>query len=58
MRELLRALSFLHGRGLMHRDIKGANVLLTDLGDVKLGDLGIAASCASLSKRFTLIGTP
>ncbi|NXA96359.1 M4K5 kinase, partial [Melanocharis versteri] len=38
-RETLQGLAYLHMKGKMHRDIKGANILLTDHGDVKLGEL-------------------
>ncbi|KAJ8266051.1 hypothetical protein GJAV_G00125350 [Gymnothorax javanicus] len=58
-RETLQGLHHLHERGKMHRDIKGANILLTEQGDVKLADFGVAAEIdASLAKRKSFIGTP
>uniref|UniRef100_A0A665VZ76 Mitogen-activated protein kinase kinase kinase kinase 2 n=1 Tax=Echeneis naucrates TaxID=173247 RepID=A0A665VZ76_ECHNA len=56
---LLQGLYYLHETGKMHRDIKGANILLTERGDVKLADFGVAAEIsASVMKRKSFIGTP
>ena len=41
----IQGLDYLHERNKMHRDIKGANILLTDNGDVKLGELCCFALC-------------
>ncbi|KAK6305676.1 hypothetical protein J4Q44_G00244560 [Coregonus suidteri] len=58
-RETLQGLHHLHETGKMHRDIKGANILLTERGDVKLADFGVAAEInASVAKRKSFIGTP
>uniref|UniRef100_A0AAZ1XT96 Mitogen-activated protein kinase kinase kinase kinase n=1 Tax=Oreochromis aureus TaxID=47969 RepID=A0AAZ1XT96_OREAU len=52
-RETLQGLYHLHETGKMHRDIKGANILLTERGDVKLAEIS-----ASVAKRKSFIGTP
>ncbi|XP_073229994.1 mitogen-activated protein kinase kinase kinase kinase 5-like isoform X5 [Porites lutea] len=57
--ETLKGLAYLHEKSLMHRDIKGANILLTTQGSVKLADFGIAARISdTLAKRKSFIGTP
>ncbi|XP_065178449.1 misshapen-like kinase 1 [Sycon ciliatum] len=58
-REVLRGLSHLHKCKVIHRDIKGQNVLLTDNAEVKLVDFGVSAQLVqTVAKRNTFIGTP
>ncbi|GAA5957989.1 hypothetical protein JCM3765_006225 [Sporobolomyces pararoseus] len=60
VREVLIALSFLHRQGIIHRDVKAANVLLTQTGKILLCDFGVAAhlQISNSSKRSTFVGTP
>lgn len=59
LREVAEALSYVHAAGIIHRDIKCANVLITELGGVQLCDFGIAGIIESkVDKRSTIVGTP
>ncbi|XP_048112448.1 TRAF2 and NCK interacting kinase a isoform X5 [Alosa alosa] len=58
-REILRGLAHLHQHKVIHRDIKGQNVLLTENAEVKLVDFGVSAQLdRTVGRRNTFIGTP
>lgn len=59
MRMALFGLKYLHSRQILHRDIKAANLLMTELGHCKLADFGVSAEISALTHRAqTVIGTP
>ncbi|KAK1407123.1 hypothetical protein QVD17_38734 [Tagetes erecta] len=62
LREVLKALEYLHHHGHIHRDVKAGNILISDQGAIKLGDLGVSAclfdSGDRQRARNTFVGTP
>jgi len=58
IRQVLLALAYLHNAGIIHRDLKAANILLNGKGDVKLADFGVAAVMDESDKHFTVVGSP
>ena len=57
--QIAEALKAAHERGVIHRDIKPHNILITDSGDVKVTDFGIAraASSSTMTKTGSILGT-
>ncbi|KAI3905491.1 hypothetical protein MKW98_013289 [Papaver atlanticum] len=62
LREVLKALVYLHAHGHIHRDVKAGNILIDFNGAVKLGDFGVSASLFDSGdrqrSRNTFVGTP
>jgi serine/threonine protein kinase len=59
--EVAKGLEYAHSKGIIHRDIKPGNVLISMSGEIKLTDFGIAFKSSredDITKTGTLLGTP
>lgn len=56
--QVLEGLLYLHDQGVIHRDIKGANILTNKDGCVKLADFGVARNTAGAAKDNEVVGSP
>jgi serine/threonine protein kinase len=58
VKQVLEGLDYLHSQGIVHRDIKGANLLYTKSGGIKLADFGYSISLSDIDKTNSIVGTP
>ena len=58
MEMILKGLILMHSENLMHRDIKGANILISEDGYAKLGDFGVGAALSDEEYRISKKGSP
>jgi eukaryotic-like serine/threonine-protein kinase len=57
-RDAARGLAIAHGKGIVHRDVKPENLMLTSSGQVKIADFGLAAKATGEDDRSEVMGTP
>ncbi|XP_057965336.1 mitogen-activated protein kinase kinase kinase 3 isoform X1 [Malania oleifera] len=57
-RQIISGLAYLHGRNTVHRDIKGANILVDPNGEIKLADFGMAKHITACSSMLSFKGSP
>jgi serine/threonine-protein kinase 24/25/MST4 len=55
---VLRGLAFIHCNGVIHRDIKAANLMINKAGEVVIGDFGLARELCNIVKEGSIVGTP
>ncbi|KAG7820234.1 hypothetical protein KL928_001671 [Ogataea angusta] len=59
LRDTVRGLEYLHSMNKVHRDVKAANILVTDHGQIKLADFGVSGQLTeTMNKKETFVGTP
>lgn len=58
LKDVLNGLDYLHIKNKIHRDVKAANILLTEDGVAKLADFGVSESLDTSAKKPSIIGTP
>jgi NIMA (never in mitosis gene a)-related kinase len=57
--QITLALDYIHGRKVLHRDLKASNIFLTGNNTVKLGDFGISRVLENTNEHaMTVVGTP
>lgn len=58
MASVVGGLVYLHAQGIIHRDIKSANILINDKGEPKIADFGVSSQLGAATEQASIIGTP